>query len=311
MKFVALRTGLKPHLIRSWEKRYRAIHPHRSPNKRRCFTDDDIRRLRLLKRTVDMGHAISTVANLSNDSLAKLLARTGGRAMNKDGSYGVKTATNEAAEPPSEAVSVVEQALSHIVQLDAASLEQVLNASAVDLPRQTFLQEVILPLFDRIGDKWRNGQLKIVNEHLASVVVRSMLWEMLRSVAHAKTAPVIVVATPVGHWHEFGALAAALAAAESGWRVAYFGANLPPEEIAYAVKRLNAKALALSLGHLYSDHRLIPDIKKLRRLVGQTLPLFIGGPGASHVVKAIPEQNIDMCLNLNLFRDKLEEIAKK
>jgi hypothetical protein len=78
--------------------------------------------------------------------------------------------------------------------------------TSMEMSRQAFLQSVILPLFDKIGELWRVGKMKIINEHMASLIVRSILWDMLRSVEIAKEAPRIVVATPVGHWHEFGAL---------------------------------------------------------------------------------------------------------
>jgi DNA-binding transcriptional MerR regulator len=55
MKYVALQTGLKPYLIRSWESRYKAICPKRSATRHRCFTSEDIKRLNLLKKAVDQG----------------------------------------------------------------------------------------------------------------------------------------------------------------------------------------------------------------------------------------------------------------
>jgi methanogenic corrinoid protein MtbC1 len=211
----------------------------------------------------------------------------------------------------STAASIVDQALSHIMQLNASSLEHLLNDAAVRLSRHAFLQSVILPLFEKIGEQWRVGKMKIINEHMASLIVRSILWDMLRSVDVYEEAPGIVIATPVGHWHEFGALASALAASESGWRVFYFGSNLPCEEVAYAVKRMKAKALALSLCHRLHDNRLVPELKKLRRLVGDEMVLFIGGPGADalHEVKA----DIDAIVGVDLtdFRKRLEKLAQK
>jgi methylmalonyl-CoA mutase cobalamin-binding subunit len=168
----------------------------------------------------------------------------------------------------------------------------------------------VLPLFERIGELWRLGKLKTINEHMASVVIRSILWDMLRSVHLSEAAPRIVVATPVGHWHELGALASALAASESGWRVYYFGPNLPAEEIAYAAKKFSVRALALSLCHLLNDHRLSGELKKLRRLVGSDLPIFIGGPGTESVRQTLVQINAVSGIDLGGFRDKLEALAK-
>ena len=209
------------------------------------------------------------------------------------------------------AAQFVERALFHTIRLNPAALEHVLNDAAVDMPRQSFLQTVVLPLFGKIGELWRLGKLKTINEHMASVVVRTILWDMLRSVNLSEAAPRIVVATPVGHWHELGALASALAASESGWRVYYFGPNLPAEEIAYAAKRFSVKALALSLCHLLKDHRLSGELKKLRRLVGSELPIFIGGPGTEPVRQTLVQINAVSGIDLGGFREKLEALAKE
>lgn len=308
MKYVALQTGLKPYLIRSWESRHNAICPQRSATKQRCFSDDDIKRLGLLKQAVDRGQPISAAAKMSNADIIKLLGQ-GVPPVNRDGSssdgFPVQPSDHEAT-----AAAVVEAALSHIMQLNASSLEHVLYGAVVDMSRHAFLQSVVLPLFERIGELWRIGKMKIINEHMASLIVRSILWDMLRSVEIAEEAPRIVVATPVGHWHEFGALASALAASESGWRVAYFGPNLPSEELAYAAKRLNAKALALSLCHLLNDNRLLPELKKLRRLVGNEITIFIGGSGAGAVAKVRAQIDVIVGVDLTEFRMHLEKLAK-
>jgi DNA-binding transcriptional MerR regulator/methylmalonyl-CoA mutase cobalamin-binding subunit len=308
MKYVALQTGLKPYLIRSWESRYKAICPKRSATRHRCFTSEDIKRLNLLKKAVDQGHAISTVAKMSNDHIMNLL-RQGLAATDPDQSV--------RSEPPAqpsdhEAITetIVERALSQIMQLNASALEHLLNETSMEMSRQAFLQSVILPLFDKIGELWRVGKMKIIYEHMASLIVRSILWDMLRSVEIAKEAPRIVVATPVGHWHEFGALASALAATESGWRVAYFGPNLPSEELAYAVRHLRAKALAISLCHQLKDNRLMPELKKLRRLVGNKPAIFIGGAGAELVRKMNQQIDAIVGLDLNEFRNELEKLGR-
>jgi len=307
IKYVALRTGLKPHLIRSWESRYKAVCPQRASNQRRCFTDRDILRLRLLKRAVDHGHTISSVSQLSDAEISKLLQQEEA-AWPETPSMGPVA---DAALPQSmgNAAETVAKALSHVTQLDGTALENVISDAAVEMPRLAFVQQVVLPLFETIGGMWHAGKLKIVGEHMASIVIRATLWDMLRSVELFDNAPRIVVATPVGHWHEIGALAAALAASESGWRTGYFGPNLPSEEIAYAVRHFDARATALSLCHRLSDSRLGPEMKKLRRLMGHTMPLFIGGPGG-HIAKRLePGLNAIYAKDLLEFKKELERLA--
>ena len=66
-------TGIAPATLRAWERRYRIVQPGRNPGNSRLYSRADITRLTLIKQRVDLGDAISTVANLSLDSLRKRL----------------------------------------------------------------------------------------------------------------------------------------------------------------------------------------------------------------------------------------------
>ena len=72
---VAQITGLSSHVLRVWERRYGVVEPRRSDSKRRQYTQEDVDRLALLKRLVDNGHAIGSVAGLSMDQLIERVAR--------------------------------------------------------------------------------------------------------------------------------------------------------------------------------------------------------------------------------------------
>lgn len=311
MRYVARQTGLKPHLIRTWEERYGAIRPQRSASNHRLYADNEIERLSLLKEAVDCGHAISTLAPLSDSDLRGLVERSrkGKQGFQKD-SGGALPAVSE---PASSEMSGewVDAALAPILRLNAQNLENVLGQAAVAMPRQVFLEQLVVPLFNRVGTLWQSGRLKIVNEHLASSVVRAVLWDMLRTVAPAETAPRIIVATPVGHWHDIGALASALTASEAGWQACYFGPNLPAEEIAYAALELEGRALCLSIGHHLDDRTLPIELKVLRRAVGSRMPLFVGGAGADRAVRMAPEAHAQLVDRLEALRRRLNALTAR
>ncbi|MGF1527571.1 MAG: MerR family transcriptional regulator [Candidatus Competibacterales bacterium] len=70
---VARLTGIPAVTLRMWERRYSVVAPDRTPGRNRLYTRDDIGRLALIKRLVDNGNAISTVATLSLDQLQERL----------------------------------------------------------------------------------------------------------------------------------------------------------------------------------------------------------------------------------------------
>src|SRR3954451_24797954 len=68
----AERTGLSPHVIRAWERRYGAITPERTAGKHRLYSELEIERLALLNRAVRNGHSIGKIASLSTNKLSAL-----------------------------------------------------------------------------------------------------------------------------------------------------------------------------------------------------------------------------------------------
>ncbi len=73
-------TGIDPHTIRAWERRYGALEPSRSEGGARLYTEENVARLQLIKAAVDAGDAISIVAPLSDDELRARLAEVSGLA---------------------------------------------------------------------------------------------------------------------------------------------------------------------------------------------------------------------------------------
>lgn len=68
-------TGVPADTLRVWERRYSVVTPFRAESGTRLYGPEDVGRLTLIKRLVDRGDAISSVANLS---LAQLRDRVSG-----------------------------------------------------------------------------------------------------------------------------------------------------------------------------------------------------------------------------------------
>ncbi|SDG77886.1 MULTISPECIES: MerR family transcriptional regulator [unclassified Duganella] len=64
--------GLPVETLRVWERRYGVSEADRSPHGQRLYSAEQVHRLGLIKRVVDQGHAIGTVARLDVDELAAL-----------------------------------------------------------------------------------------------------------------------------------------------------------------------------------------------------------------------------------------------
>jgi DNA-binding transcriptional MerR regulator len=267
--YVSRVTGLSPHLIRAWERRYGAVCPDRSRGNRRLYSDDDIRRLTALQRGVEAGHRIAQLSAME----PQVLNRLAGRFPN-----GGPSASPQ--DRPAAADDHLSTCLEAVSRLDAARLETALSEAAAELPRRRFLEQVVTPLMNGLGDRWSEGRSKILHEHLASTVVQSFLWDLLRSASQIERRPSIVAATPAGQWCSLGALVVAISAADLGWNAHFFGPNLPAEEIAAAVRGTGASAVALSLTCSVEASHFRRELRRLHQGISPHVTLCVGGRGA-------------------------------
>jgi DNA-binding transcriptional MerR regulator/methylmalonyl-CoA mutase cobalamin-binding subunit len=300
---VARRTGLKPDLIRAWERRYGAVEPGRSETRRRFYSDEDIERLLLLRRVVNTGRGISQVASLSNAELGALID-----AEPIAPAY-VPAAPSAAGDDLEEvAEGFLGRCLAAAHRLDVREMQLELDRASVVFSRTHLIERILVPLMRRIGDLWHQGTLRPVHEHMASSVVRSFIGGMHGAYHPEVSAPHVVVTTPARQRHELGALLAAATAAGEGWQVTYLGPDLPPEEIAAAALQKGARAVALSITYPPDDPMLIEELRRLRRLLGSRTALIVGG-------RACPAYNAVLqeigCLRVEDFsglRDELERL---
>jgi DNA-binding transcriptional MerR regulator/methylmalonyl-CoA mutase cobalamin-binding subunit len=301
IKYVSQRTGLTPHVIRAWEKRYQAVVPQRSPKNRRLYSEDDVKRLQLLKKITAAGQTISQVANLSLSELSDLAQR-------EEPAVTRSAKTENRSPRHTDPDAYYTSCLSAVLDLDPVELQRAYDQALIDLTRSLLLKDVIVPLFTEIGNLWRNGSLKIVNEHMATSVTRTFLLNLLRATVVSESAPRIFMTTTVGQWHDIGALIVALKAAEYGWQPIYFGPNLPAEEIAAAVKQSGARAVAVSITHLLDPQPLVEELRKLRRYVGQEIALFVGGQGAMDYPQVFHEVQAKIITDLDQLCEALNAL---
>jgi methylmalonyl-CoA mutase cobalamin-binding subunit len=198
-----------------------------------------------------------------------------------------------------------------VKQLDSAALEAVLMRARVALSLPVFIEQLISPLMETIGARFHDGSLRIMHEHMASAVVRSFLWSLQRNAEQSAYTPMLVVATPVGQWHEIGALMVASTASADGWDITYLGANLPVEEIAAAVQQQSAKVVALSLVYPADDPRIRQELVALRRYVGPDVELLIGGSGSPGYMDVLEDIGAVYLDNLTQLRTHLESLRQQ
>ena len=296
---VSRRTGLSPHVIRIWEKRYNAVLPSRTESNRRLYSSEEIERLALLRDVSRAGHTIGSIARLSTPELRKLIPEHLSPSPSKKHSHTSRTET------------ILNDALAAVQTLDAWSLEKALKRGALQLGAQGLLQGVIAPLAHQIGELWRDGNLTAAHEHFATSVMRAFLNHSARPFAGNEGAPLLVATTPAGQLHELGALLADTLAANLGWRVVYLGASLPAAEIAGAAIQCQARAVALSLVYPADDPRLESEFARLRELLPKEIPIIAGGRVVSAYEDSLEKVHALQMRDLNELGQTLDSLRAR
>ena len=304
IKMAAKLSGVPELSIRSWERRYSALTPHRTDSNRRLYSESEIEKLVLLRKLIEYGHHIGSLANLSINDLTDLLGKS---EINETSLKGKSTDTDSA----NECNLCINECLDAIRKYDDKILESILNEASVKFSQFNFVEGIILPLMEKVGDYWREGLLRVSHEHFTSVTIRKLLSNLSDGYLIGRSAPRILATTPEGQYHEIGAIIATNLAASDGWQTSYLGASLPAEDIASAVKQLNVQCIFLSIVYPDDDPSINVQLRKLREMVSEDVFILVSGRSAKAYKKTISNINAHLINTPSHFSNLLQMIRKQ
>jgi DNA-binding transcriptional MerR regulator/methylmalonyl-CoA mutase cobalamin-binding subunit len=310
VRLVAVRTGLTPHVLRAWERRYGVVTPARTEGGQRLYSDLDIERLRLLRRLTDRGHAIGRIASLPIAELARLDEETGGADEGAALSDGKVSPTDEAEQTRARSVGEsIAAVLRATRRLDAVKLQAVLEQAAVTLGVPVFIDEVVAPALVSVGHGWAEGSVSVAQEHMATAIFRRVLGWLFQVYEVKSNAPRLVVATPPTQVHEFGALMVAISAAADGWAVTYLGPDLPVADLVSAVGQTGARAVAVSAVYVPEVADLLAALREMRAALPERVPLLVGGAATSEIAPEAEAAGARVIASLPELRAMLRRLA--
>jgi len=247
------RVGVSPELLRAWETRYGLLRPDRTEGGLRLFSQEDERRVHLMRRHIASGLSASEAARLA--------------------SVGEDSSAREGSARCAEIRATLTQGLDALDETTAQSaLDQLFAAFALPFA----LSEVILPVLHRLGERWAADEASITHEHFASNLIGGRLRALARGWGNG-IGPRAVLACPPGERHELGLLCFGLALREHGWRITYIGLETPLRELADSLDELLPTIVVLSA---ISPERFLDAREEISEL-GARVRVGIGGAGAS------------------------------
>lgn len=275
---VAEMTGLSPDTIRVWERRYGRPMPVRLESGHRRYTSEHVRWLRRVAAALALGHRPSALMHLDETAISELLGPAPG-------------ARHEAPE--------VSRLLELAREFDGLQIRGVIHRGWTERGARDFLESVLMPALERVGQAWADGTLDIRHEHFVSELIQDELRGLRSLLPENPEGTPIVVATLSGEEHGLGIQVAALIARLAGARAWVLGVSVPNEEIAHAAAEVGARGVAigvsLATGGFETDRRLA----HLRDLLPQDVRLLVGGKGARGVRRGL--RNVDYVEDLDSF----------
>ncbi len=300
IQFVSNITGINPHTIRAWEKRYSAVVPKRNESGRRVYNNEEVERLQMLHDLVDIGNNISDIANLPQDQLTNLHKQ-----------YITKGSSKKKKETIDIDFNRVLQNL--ILALDNYKLDIInheFEKITNDLDPRAFALDLIVPLLHEVGIQVQSRRINIGQEHSLSAIIRFHVGKFLYSNTKSeavKKKPPLILTTPEGELHEFGIMISALLCVHYDINYIYLGTNMPGDALADTAKQIEAGTVLIGVSPFMNYDK--PDftqnyIKDLSSSLPEKTKLWVGGGNLDSsiypeaMIKIIPSlQNLDMELS--------------
>lgn len=205
-------------------------------------------------------------------------------------------------EPSTEQVKRFLDALvAHDRQTCEAMTASALKAGISPL---VLYQRLYQPALYRIGELWAANQLSVASEHMATVIVESLMNEVYPHLVHsARHGRRALLATVEDELHQVGLKMAADVFEMHGWDVSILTAGSPTDALIEAINREHPDVVGLSCSVLFHADTLLGTLERLQ-LAFPSLPILIGGQAIAAGGEALVPEHLKVTSILTL--DQLE-----
>jgi DNA-binding transcriptional MerR regulator/methylmalonyl-CoA mutase cobalamin-binding subunit len=277
-------TGLGKDTLRVWERRYGFPVPLRDRIGERVYPDEQLQRLRLIKRLLDAGWRPGKVVPLGLVQLQTLLNESG-----KSGSSRRKGAQTQ----PTATLETEAAWLQWLAQDRNDLVRQALQQLIVRQGLGNVVDQVVAPLCVLVGQGWLRGELSVYQEHLFTETLQSVLREAIASVDASgqslQRSPRVLLTTTPNEQHGLGLLMAECHFALESCVRFVLGTSTPLADIVQAVRQLEIDVLALSFSAYASRRDMMESLQQLKDQLGDSAEIWVGGAAAASHARALPE----------------------
>lgn len=261
-------TGLSKDVLRMWERRYGFPVPERDGNGERVYPLAQVERLRLIKRLMDQGHRPGKLIAARDEELA-LLAPRRSRPL-----PAVAETVDEAG---------LEALLTLIKQHDGPGYLQALQQCLARQGLQRFVQDIVAPLTQRVGEAWEGGRFEVFEEHLFTELTKRAMRQAIAALPHGTGLPRVLLTSVPDEQHSLGLLMVEALLALEGAECIPLGTQMPLLDIARAAAAHRADIVALSFSATFPLRQIPGLLEQLHAVLPGEVVLWVGGGGVSRM----------------------------
>ncbi len=262
-------TGLSKDVLRVWERRYGFPVPDRDNNGERCYPAEQVDRLRLIKRLMDLGHRPGKLIATPLDELSELAPR--------------RSKAPALAVPASH--EGLDELLTLIKQHDAASYQQAMQQRLARQGLQAFVQDTVAPLTGKVGEYWEDGRFEVFEEHLFTELTNRLLRQAISTLPGGTRGPRVLLTSVPDEVHFLGLLMVESLFTLEGAECIALGTQMPLLEIGRAAEAHQADIVALSFSGAFPQRQIPGLLQHLRLVLPKEAALWAGGSGVARIAK--------------------------
>ena len=290
-------TGLSKDTLRVWERRYGFPNPDRDAFGERIYPLEQVDRLRVIRRLMDIGHRPGKIIGLDFRDLQALA----------DSSVASVAASKVASEQDTQ------PDIAHLLAItkshDIEELRRQLGQRLLRLGLARFVTELVAPLTQRVGEAWSRGQLEIYEEHLYTESMQVVLRNAIATIPQPGNRPRVLLTTFPSEPHGMGLLMAEALFALEGCRCVSLGTQTPVWDIVLAATSQDIDIIALSFSPVMNPNQVIDGLNELRAKLPRSIEIWAGG--RCPILQRRPPADVKVLTELAALTNAVAEWRRK
>jgi DNA-binding transcriptional MerR regulator/methylmalonyl-CoA mutase cobalamin-binding subunit len=263
-------TGLSKDVLRIWERRYGFPEPNRDDNAERQYPQEQVAKLRAIKRLMDTG---MRPGKLIRRSLVEL-----------------NTLAETRASPRRDNIApALERDLLGLLQShNAPALQHALANQLMREGMQRFVLHTVAPLNRVVGEMWMRGELQVFEEHLFTEQLQVALRTAINAFPRHAGVPRVLLTTLPGEQHGLGLLMVEALLVPEGAQCISLGTQTPIDDIRKAALAHKVHIVALSFSAAFPLRQAGEGLSTLRKALPAQVALWAGGDMTRRLRKSLP-----------------------